>query len=481
MPYAIDDLRTGLEREREEIERVLAMHSGPGAETEFNAAHSLFLAWQKINEAIAILTKASLAAKDQPPAAKDAIRRASIAERIETLHPNVADKLAAATALPQPTTQSTQGDDFTRIRRIDDALARNLQDVGVLSFQQMADFTASDVHRLSALLGLGRQVSSENWIEQAALLARVCGAGDETVVAPAAVSPDLVASKLVAEFVSRAANGILSRVPAPAVLLFHQAAELPGPTSTTTLAVEDFEAASEAVTAAAVEPPLPPAPEVMEPLPEEQTPHTSEASADIDERDDGEGAAIVIVPRTLEQPTDAAADVVQGDAATQPERDQPASLPVSPKIPERAGLTARLDRIDEASVDLISDFDFNTDPPESDATWDDHNEAEVVIVPRPSTKSPPSRNGRIVTRATELADWPLLPVASQRGYTVGREPVPGNLRTRAGLTDAMASVEIKLPSHGNSGRAKFVRATRPLEPPPPDAPLSRFFRALKGK
>ena len=63
-------------------------------------------------------------------------------------------------------------DDLSRIRGIGKTMVRRLSGVGVTSFSQIADWTSGDVHHVAKTLGLGRQISSENWIEQAALLAR---------------------------------------------------------------------------------------------------------------------------------------------------------------------------------------------------------------------------------------------------------------------------------------------------------------------
>lgn len=68
-------------------------------------------------------------------------------------------------------------DRLTRIRRIDKDLAAALVARGVRHFSQIAAFGPADVRALSAALGLGRRISQENWIEQAALLAMKAGAG----------------------------------------------------------------------------------------------------------------------------------------------------------------------------------------------------------------------------------------------------------------------------------------------------------------
>lgn len=67
-------------------------------------------------------------------------------------------------------------DRLTRIRRIDKDLAAALIARGVRYFAQIAAFGPADVRTLSAALGLGRRISQENWIEQAALLAMKAGA-----------------------------------------------------------------------------------------------------------------------------------------------------------------------------------------------------------------------------------------------------------------------------------------------------------------
>ena len=73
-------------------------------------------------------------------------------------------KLKAAEVAPR-------GDDLTRIRGIDASLAERLARHDVTTFATMAAWGQDDVRRISAALDLGRQISRQNWIEQAALLA----------------------------------------------------------------------------------------------------------------------------------------------------------------------------------------------------------------------------------------------------------------------------------------------------------------------
>jgi predicted flap endonuclease-1-like 5' DNA nuclease len=63
-------------------------------------------------------------------------------------------------------------DDLTRIHGIDANLALRLRGLGVSTFEHIVHWMAADVRLVSATLGLGRRISAENWIEQAALLAR---------------------------------------------------------------------------------------------------------------------------------------------------------------------------------------------------------------------------------------------------------------------------------------------------------------------
>jgi predicted flap endonuclease-1-like 5' DNA nuclease len=63
-------------------------------------------------------------------------------------------------------------DDLRLISAIDDALAEDLDSLGVVYFAQIAAWSKRDVARVSEALGLGRRVAKENWIEQAAVLAR---------------------------------------------------------------------------------------------------------------------------------------------------------------------------------------------------------------------------------------------------------------------------------------------------------------------
>lgn len=79
--------------------------------------------------------------------------------------------VAAPSGIAASAEPATARDDLTRVRGIDRVLARKIEGLGVGRFADIARWTHADVTRISAALGLGRAISRQNWIEQAALLA----------------------------------------------------------------------------------------------------------------------------------------------------------------------------------------------------------------------------------------------------------------------------------------------------------------------
>ena len=76
-------------------------------------------------------------------------------------------------------------DDLTSIRGIDAALARHLASLGVTRFADIAAWRSDDVHNVSQALGISRDISRQNWIEQAALLERRKAKSEIATAAPA--------------------------------------------------------------------------------------------------------------------------------------------------------------------------------------------------------------------------------------------------------------------------------------------------------
>jgi hypothetical protein len=95
--------------------------------------------------------------------------------------------LRAEGALGHEARPAAGPDDLTRIRGISAALARRLADLGTTRVSQIAAWRADDVRRIAEALGLGRTISRQNWIEQAALLElrRRSAASDVPARAPA--------------------------------------------------------------------------------------------------------------------------------------------------------------------------------------------------------------------------------------------------------------------------------------------------------
>ncbi|MFZ4806599.1 MAG: helix-hairpin-helix domain-containing protein [Hyphomicrobiaceae bacterium] len=82
--------------------------------------------------------------------------------------------VSAMVAFPQPTAKADlrPADDLTLIRGIDAKTQSQLGAIGVVSFADIAAWTAADVAKVSAALGSKHRIASENWVEQAQVLAK---------------------------------------------------------------------------------------------------------------------------------------------------------------------------------------------------------------------------------------------------------------------------------------------------------------------
>jgi predicted flap endonuclease-1-like 5' DNA nuclease len=162
-----------LKAERERLDGLLARAvENAGVATIFSA---LQRARDQLSGAIEALEQAGahLDAETVPaPALAD---RIVLIEPGETFRTKIKLKAterrsASPSAGAEPAATVAPTDDLTVIRGIDRRLAQALGDHGVVSFAQIAAWEKDDVGRFSAALGLGRQISQQNWIEQAALL-----------------------------------------------------------------------------------------------------------------------------------------------------------------------------------------------------------------------------------------------------------------------------------------------------------------------
>ena len=125
-------------------------------------------------------------------------------------------------------------DDLKKIRGIDSGLERRLHALDIRSFEQIADWGAADVRHISDTLGLGRQISAQNWIEQAAMLARAGLATPAPVKKVDAASPPKVVLPPIDEAPLPQTTGpvaVAAAKPSPVALV---APVAPTPTATAT-------------------------------------------------------------------------------------------------------------------------------------------------------------------------------------------------------------------------------------------------------
>lgn len=112
----------------------------------------------------------------------------------------------------------TGGDDFTRIRAIDEAMQARLKSVGVVRFSEIARWAPADVARISQALGVQGRIEQENWIEQAQILA----SGGETDYSRRRMRGEILTRP--ASVAPPAAPGTAASAAAPAAPITHVAA-----------------------------------------------------------------------------------------------------------------------------------------------------------------------------------------------------------------------------------------------------------------
>lgn len=133
---------------------------------------------RKLQEQLDVLTrryarlKSELAGRRQRSAAGKAKRQAEIEKPGRTERPAERPKKAAAP--PAEKAERARRDDLERIRGIGPVLARKLDEIGVVSFRQLASWTDGDVARAAEKLGIsaGR---IRPWIQAAEELRRAQG------------------------------------------------------------------------------------------------------------------------------------------------------------------------------------------------------------------------------------------------------------------------------------------------------------------
>lgn len=101
--------------------------------------------------------------------------------------------IAAPVPRVEEKTAVVTSDDLKRIHLIDAAIESKLNALGVRRFAEIAQWTASDVARISKELGFKGRIQNENWIEQAQILAK----GGETHYARRLARGEIVAARVV--------------------------------------------------------------------------------------------------------------------------------------------------------------------------------------------------------------------------------------------------------------------------------------------
>lgn len=125
------------------------------------AKHELFTAYVAVTRAIEELqAPASTASSD--PAATETVKPAKPFRTRVTIKPSSNEN--------RPGGDEGRVDDLTAIRGIDRKLAVALNELGVRSYQTIAEWDRYEVRRVRDELQLGKRIWRENWIEQAALL-----------------------------------------------------------------------------------------------------------------------------------------------------------------------------------------------------------------------------------------------------------------------------------------------------------------------
>nr|WP_223669393.1 helix-hairpin-helix domain-containing protein [Kangiella shandongensis] len=63
--------------------------------------------------------------------------------------------------------KKTDGDDLTQLSGVGPVIVKKLNEAGVTTFKQIAEWTAEDVARLDEELSFKGRIERENWIDQA--------------------------------------------------------------------------------------------------------------------------------------------------------------------------------------------------------------------------------------------------------------------------------------------------------------------------
>jgi predicted flap endonuclease-1-like 5' DNA nuclease len=190
--------------------------------------NTVYLAWQKLGEVVSLLEPAT-------PASLIAPEPVVLPVTKPETNPGAPAKLAAVREAEHAPDPGELVSPLLRIRGMDEATARSLESAGVTTLARIAGLTASDVKHLRRELGLGRRLSQQGWIEQAALLVardvaraatKLVTAG-EPIARTAVAEADAGAQETLTEARTAAVPSLLSTPPAAALPAPTDAPEIP--------------------------------------------------------------------------------------------------------------------------------------------------------------------------------------------------------------------------------------------------------------
>ena len=130
--------------------------------------------------AAAVTTAAPVKASPPPPPAPMPPARSETAAPAAVQSAPLKPAPVATAAVPvapppaatKPAATGLVGDDFQRIRAIDEDTERRLKNGGVTRFEEMARWTPSEVTTINEALDLNGRIDREQWVEQAQILAK---------------------------------------------------------------------------------------------------------------------------------------------------------------------------------------------------------------------------------------------------------------------------------------------------------------------
>jgi predicted flap endonuclease-1-like 5' DNA nuclease len=131
------------------------------------------LASAKSKPEVAAKPAAAAVASEAKPSAGAAIGTSSAkAAATPDEKPSTSEPVGEPSSLLQAPSLNTEPDDLTRIKGIGRVLQAKLNELGIVTFQQIADFGQADIERVNEKLDFPGRIERERWVDQAKDLAK---------------------------------------------------------------------------------------------------------------------------------------------------------------------------------------------------------------------------------------------------------------------------------------------------------------------